>query len=75
MRKAWSNWSGSLRFTPNRIEAPESEEVLTELVQHAAAEGRTVRVVGAGHSSSPLVQTDDTLVSLRRFHWTPTTRP
>ncbi len=64
MALEWENWSGSLRFTPDRIEEPESEEALAALVRRAADEGRTVRVAGKGHSSSPLVETEDTLVSL-----------
>ncbi|HWQ16177.1 MAG TPA: D-arabinono-1,4-lactone oxidase [Roseiflexaceae bacterium] len=67
MTREWSNWSGSLRFTPARVAAPASEEELAELVRRAASEGRTLRAVGAGHSSSPLVETGDTLVSLERL--------
>jgi FAD/FMN-containing dehydrogenase len=67
MTHEWSNWSGSLRFTPAQITAPESEEELAELVRRASGHGRTVRVVGAGHSSSPLVETRGTLVSLKRL--------
>jgi FAD/FMN-containing dehydrogenase len=67
MAKEWSNWSGSLRFTPERIETPENEEALARLVRHAADKGRTVRVVGSGHSSTPLVETDDILISLTHF--------
>lgn len=65
--KAWSNWSGSLSFTPGIIEKPRDDDALSRIVQRAADEGRTVRVVGAGHSSSPLVKTDDVLVSLEKM--------
>ncbi|MDQ2655058.1 MAG: FAD-binding protein [Chloroflexota bacterium] len=61
------NWSGSLRFTPGRFVAPESEEALAALVAQASRVGQTVRVVGTGHSSSPLVATAGPLVSLRAF--------
>lgn len=64
MSAPWSNWSGSLRFSPARIEEPADEESLARLVRTAAEGGRKVRVVGSGHSSTPLVQTDDTLISL-----------
>jgi len=67
MSHEWSNWSGSLRFRPDKIEAPKDDNALRSLVQEAAHKGRTVRVVGAGHSSSPLVQTDDLLISLKSF--------
>ncbi len=40
---------------------------LADIVCRAAEERKTVRVFGAGHSSTPLVQTDDILVSLSRF--------
>jgi FAD/FMN-containing dehydrogenase len=60
----WSNWSGSVRFTPSRIAEPRSEEELAQIIRDAAERGRVVRVAGKGHSSSPLVVTDDVLVSL-----------
>lgn len=63
----WVNWSGSLRFTPGRVERPADEASLVRLVRQAAADGQTVRVVGAGHSCTPLMATDDTLVSLERL--------
>lgn len=54
-------------FTPGHIVEPESEEQVSELVKKAASENRKIRVVGAGHSSSPLVRTNDYLVSLKHF--------
>ena len=68
MAHNWSNWSGSLSFTPDKIETPGDEQALRSLVHKAARQGRTVRVVGAGHSSTPLVQTDHLLVSLQSFN-------
>src|SRR5688500_11206806 len=65
MSKEWVNWSGSLRFTPDRLVTPRDEESVVQLVREAARQGRKVRVVGAGHSSVPLVQTSDILLSLR----------
>jgi FAD/FMN-containing dehydrogenase len=67
MPETWSNWSGSLQFRPDRLEVPEDEQALCTLMAQAAAQGRGVRVVGAGHSSSPLVETRDILVSLEKF--------
>lgn len=63
----WQNWSGSLTFQPSRIFTPESEEEVASLVKQAGKEKRNLRVVGAGHSSSPLVKTDDMLLSLKHF--------
>jgi FAD/FMN-containing dehydrogenase len=67
MTQEWVNWSGSLRFTPGRCVAPESEDELAALVAGAASRGQPVRVVGTGHSSSPLVATAGLLISLREF--------
>lgn len=63
----WTNWSESLRFTPATFERPEREEEVSDLLRRAAGEGQTVRPVGAGHSSSALVETPDVLVSLERM--------
>jgi FAD/FMN-containing dehydrogenase len=67
MMKTWSNWSGSLRFDPAHVAEPSDEEELAALIRRIADGGGKVRIAGAGHSSSPLVRTDGTLVSLRRF--------
>ena len=67
MRVAWTNWSGSVKYRPGKIEEPESEEAVQRLVQMAAEEKKKVRVVGAGHSSSPLVVSDDVMISLKHF--------
>lgn len=63
----WTNWSGNLRFTPDRIAHPESEEDLQALVRRCRDDGRQLRVVGRGHSWTPVVETDDVLVSLDRL--------
>jgi FAD/FMN-containing dehydrogenase len=52
---------------PARFYCPETEAEIAGIVRTAAAEGRCVRALGAGHSSSPLVVTDDVLVSMRSF--------
>jgi FAD-linked oxidoreductase len=63
-RIPWRNWSGSQHCFPAQRTAPASVAQLQELI--AAASG-TVRAVGAGHSFTPLVPTDDTIVSLSRL--------
>lgn len=64
---AWSNWSGSLKFSPEYILQPENEEELSAIIRKAAEEKKHIRVAGAGHSSSPLVVTPDILVNLHHF--------
>lgn len=66
--RTWQNWSGSLRFTPGSLESPENEEALAALVRRTAKEGGTMRVVGSGHSSVPLIVTEDMLISLEQFN-------
>lgn len=67
MTQEWSNWSGSLRFKPGAIERPRDADELAGLVRRAAGSGKCVRVAGAGHSSTPLVETEGVLVSLERM--------
>lgn len=60
----WSNWSGNQRSQPSLRKVPRNEEQLRELVANS---NQTIRCVGAGHSFSGLVPTEDTLISLARF--------
>lgn len=57
----WSNWSGNQSCQPARREVPRTEDELRELLKSTTG---TVRFVGSSHSFSPLVPTQDTLVSL-----------
>ncbi|WP_341359862.1 D-arabinono-1,4-lactone oxidase [Georgenia sp. M64] len=65
--RPWTNWSGSLSFTPAQVARPRSHEEVVELVGAVARDGRKLRPVGTGHSSSPLVATTDVLVSLEHL--------
>ena len=60
----WRNWSGSVRCHPRRFEAPRSEAEVADLVRRAGRDGLAVRVVGTGHSFTPLCASDGVLVSL-----------
>lgn len=57
------NFGRNLAFAPARVARPASVQELTALVRQS----RQVRAVGAAHSWSPAIVTDDTLVSLRRL--------
>ncbi len=62
---AISNFGGNISFTPRRSYRPRSdEEVLRILEEHRDG---TVRVVGAGHSWNPGIETPDALVDLRHL--------
>lgn len=62
--KRWHNWSSSVKSTPQEIVRPDSLAALAKLIGNYAREKRHVRVVGAGHSFTPLVSTNDVLMSL-----------
>ncbi|MBM4382570.1 MAG: FAD-binding protein [Deltaproteobacteria bacterium] len=53
----WSNWSGSVRFTPAEKVAPTSVAEVQAAVARAAKAGRGVRAIGSGHSFTPLCET------------------
>ena len=63
----WQNWGRTESATPNRIERPTTERELQSVVTDARERGDTLRVVGSSHSFSPVVPTDDTLVSLSQY--------
>src|SRR6266487_3226617 len=60
----WSNWSGSVKSMPRQVAKPGNIDQLARLVRDYGRDGRHVRVVGAGHSFTPLAQSDDVLMSL-----------
>jgi FAD/FMN-containing dehydrogenase len=61
------NWSGSLRFTPRSQVWPANDDAVCAYVRDAAARSRKIRVAGSGHSSAPLVETPDILMSMRDY--------
>jgi FAD/FMN-containing dehydrogenase len=62
--EAWSNWAGSVRCAPLEIAQPAGEDALRSLLRRAAEANLCVRVVGSGHSFTPIAATDGILVSL-----------
>src|SRR6266851_1051184 len=60
-----TNFGGNVRFTPRHLYAPATEaEVLEILDRHARGK---VRVIGALHSWSPAIVSENALVDLRHF--------
>lgn len=71
--KEWSNWSGSVKVHPAQTINVSDEDGLTTLVREARG---TIRVVGAGHSFTPIAAVDGgTLVSLDGFDRVETAGP
>jgi FAD/FMN-containing dehydrogenase len=60
----WRNWAGNLQAGPTNIVHPTSEAEIISLLRHAAREKESVRVVGSGHSFTPLCVTNGTLMAL-----------
>jgi FAD/FMN-containing dehydrogenase len=61
----WHNWAGNQRCSPAVLERPRDVAEVAAAVKRAVAAGRTVRVTGSGHSFTPAVVTDGSLVDLR----------
>lgn len=60
----WSNWSGNQVCYPAERTRPRNEIALAKLLKETKGK---IRAVGAGHSFSALVPTDETLLSMARF--------
>lgn len=60
----WSNWAGNVACVAEHIFYPRTEADIIEVIQLAAREGKQIRVVGEGHSFSPLIATDCFILSL-----------
>jgi FAD-linked oxidoreductase len=67
MGNQWSNWSGSVRFAPSEIQYPASEAEVAAILKAAMAAGKNVRTVGASHSFTKLIETEDVLISLDKM--------
>ena len=61
------NWSGSVQWNPSAIHYPDSQESIQTLIQHAVDTHQKVRLIGTGHSFTPLCKTNELLISLDKF--------
>lgn len=60
----WTNWGGNETCTPALTVRPRTEEEVVDAVRFAGKEGIGVRVVGSGHSFTPVVATGGMLLDL-----------
>jgi FAD/FMN-containing dehydrogenase len=63
----WINWSGSIRFHPQKIYEPTTEKEVIECIQFAQLKHLYIRPVGSSHSSSSIFESDNLLISLKKF--------
>ncbi|MCX8111627.1 MAG: FAD-binding protein [Bacteroidia bacterium] len=63
----YTNWGRTLRFSPYQLVYPKREEEIVQIVHAANEAKRSIRVVGAGHSWTPLIQTEGFLLSLDKM--------
>jgi len=63
----WTNWSSALTCTPSRVIMAEDEMAIADAITHASHDGATpIRVPGTGHSFTPIVITDGSLINIDR---------
>jgi len=67
VNESWTNWSGAVSCAPHAVAEAHDEAEIAAIVHVAGREGRTLRPVGAGHSSSALCASDGVLLSLARW--------
>lgn len=60
----WQNWSGYLSSSPQQRPEPNDVAELGEVIRRAPG---PIRIVGTGHSFTPLVKSDGTILSLDKF--------
>lgn len=61
----WSNWAGNVECVAEQVFYPRTEAEIVEIIQLATEEKKRIRVVGEGHSFSPLIATDYFIISLK----------
>ncbi|MGR6466439.1 D-arabinono-1,4-lactone oxidase [Rhizobium sp. PAMB 3182] len=62
--RIWNNWSGAVTARPQSVEAPRNEDDLGASIQ--AAPG-PLRIIGSGHSFTPLVASEGTILDMSAF--------
>ena len=62
--KKWKNWAETHEGQPESTFYPSSVDKVVTIVKEAANQGKKIRVIGAGHSFTNLVGTEQWLVSL-----------
>ncbi|HXS47587.1 MAG TPA: FAD-binding protein, partial [Solirubrobacterales bacterium] len=64
MSDTWRNWTGDQRCRPAELVRPHDRDALAAAIVRAAGAGRTVSVVGSGHSFTAAALTDGTMIDV-----------
>ncbi len=65
--KIWQNWGECVIAKPSKHYRPKSKNEIIRIIDDARKNNKTIRVVGSGHTWSPLVPTKDIFVSMENF--------
>lgn len=60
----WENWIGDYTKGGLSITAPKTKQALIDIVELAVADGKRLRAIGAGHSTTSVARPDHILVSM-----------
>lgn len=60
----WRNWAGTATANPSRWYRPTDPSQLADALKTAERDGQTVRVVGSGHSFTPIAVADHIAIDL-----------
>lgn len=63
----WNNWAGNQSCLAENYFEPETEEEIIEIVRFAEKNRKKIRVVGSGHSFSPIAINHEILISLKNY--------
>lgn len=66
-KKKWKNWSETFLNRPEEILYPRNENDILKIIQRCKQNGKKIRVIGAGHSFTPLAVTNGILLSLQHL--------
>jgi FAD/FMN-containing dehydrogenase len=66
--KVVQTWAKTHRVVPSEYYEPTKLSEIQDVVRRATSTGKTLRVVGSGHSPNDCVMTTDIILSLKRFN-------
>ena len=63
MTRKWRNWSRIQTATPLQVLSPATTEEVADIVLRAASDGRTIRMIGSGHSFTSTAVANDIMLT------------